>query len=269
MCRGLRVHRSGFYAWLAEPESRRAKDNRRLAERIKTVHEEFSGSYGSPRICKELRESGERCGENRVARLMKANNIKAERRYKRPCYRYSKLSLITLNTLSRNFDVPDPDHVWVTDITYIATSEGWLYLAVVVDFYSRRVVEWGTSPLMTTDIVITALLGAVWRRRPKHRVIVHSDQGSQFSSDTWIRFCRDHNIERSMSRRGNCYDNAVVESFFSSLKKERVRGKNYLTRDEARADIFNYIEVFYNRRRRHSRLGMLSPVDFEELKVGL
>lgn len=269
MCRVLRVHRSGFYAWLSEPESKRARDDGRLIERIKAVHEESSGSYGSPRICKELRELGERCSENRIARLMKASNIKAERRYRRPRYRYSMPSLVTPNTVNRNFDVPGPDRVWVTDITYIATSEGWLYLAVVVDLYSRRVVGWGMSASMTTELVITALLNALWQRRPKNRVIVHSDQGSQFSSDTWIRFCLDHNIERSMSRRGNCYDNAVVESFFSSLKKERVRGKTYLTRDEARADIFDYIEVFYNRRRRHSKLGMLSPVEFEELKVGV
>jgi len=269
MCRVLRVHRSGFYAWLMDPQSDRAKDDLRLVERIRTVHEEYSGTYGSPRICKELREQGEGCSENRVAKLMKANSIKAERRYRRPRYRYSKPSLLTPNTLNRNFDVSGPDRVWVTDITYIATSEGWLYLAVVVDLYSRRVVGWGMSPLITTDVVITALLGAIWRRRPKNKVIVHSDQGSQFTSDAWIRFCRDHKIERSMSRRGNCYDNAVVESFFSSLKKERIRGKTYLTRDEARADIFDYIEVFYNRKRRHSKLGLLSPVDFEELKVGV
>lgn len=269
MCRVLRVHRSGFYSWIVEPESDRTRDDQRLAERIKAVHEECSGSYGSPRICKELRESGERCGKNRVARLMKANNIKAERRYKRPRYRYSKPSLATPNTLNRNFDVPGPDRVWVTDITYISTSEGWLYLAVVIDLFSRRVVGWSMGSMITTDLVIKALLNAIWRRRPKSKVIVHSDQGSQFSSDAWNRFCRDHNIERSMSRRGNCYDNAVVESFFSSLKKERIRGKTYLTRDEARADIFDYIEVFYNRTRRHSKLEMLSPVDFEEVKIGV
>jgi len=249
--------------------SARQKDDDRLIERIKAVHEESSGSYGSPRICRELRESGETCGENRVAKLMKAHKIKAERRYRRPKYRYSKPSLGVPNRLGQDFDVTGPDRVWVTDITYISTSEGWLYLAVVIDLFSRRVVGWSMSSMITSDLVIKALLNAIWRRRPKSKVIVHSDQGSQFSSDTWNRFCRDHNIERSMSRRGNCYDNAVVESFFSSLKKERIRGKTYLTRDEARADIFDYIEIFYNRTRRHSKLGMLSPVDFEEVKIGV
>jgi putative transposase len=240
-----------------------------LTECIKAVHEEFSCSYGSPRICRELRESGETCGENRVARLMKANRIRAERRYRRPRYRYSKPSLVTPNRLEQDFEVSGPDRVWVTDITYISTSEGWLYLAAVIDLFSRRVVGWSMGSMITTDLVIKALLNAIWRRRPKSKVIVHSDQGSQFSSDAWNRFCRDHNIEQSMSRRGNCYDNAVMESFFSSLKKERVRGKTYLTRDAARADIFDYIEVFYNRTRRHSKLGMLSPVDFEEFRIGL
>jgi len=269
MCRVLRVHRSGFYAWLDKPESEREQADQRLAERIRAVHEEYSGSYGSPRICRELRESGETCGKNRVARLMKANRIRAERRYRRPKYRYSKPSLVTPNRLGQDFDVAGPDRVWVTDITYIQTSEGWLYLTVVIDLFSRRVVGWSMGSTITTDLAMKALLNAIWRRRPKSKVIVHSDQGSQFSSDAWNRFCRDHNIERSMSRRGNCYDNAVVESFFSSLKKERIRRKTYLTRDEARADIFDYIEVFYNRTRRHSKLGMLSPVDFEEVKIGV
>ena len=141
-----------------------------------------------------------------------------------------------------------------------------MYLFVVIDLFSRRVVGWSMGSTITSDLAKTALHGALWRRRPIHRVTVHSDQGSQFSSDAWNRFCRDHNLDRSMSRRGNCYDNAVVESFFSSLKKERVRGRTYLTREEARADIFDYIKVFYNRRRRHSKLGMLSPVEFEEVK---
>ena len=269
MCRVLRVHRSGFYSWLAEPTSSRSRENERLVGLIKTTHEESSESYGSPRICKELRENGEICSENRVAKLMKMHGIKTIRRYRRPKYRFTKPSLVTPNRLNQDFEVAGPDRVWVTDITYIATSEGWLYVAVVIDLFSRRVVGWGMGSMITTDLVLTALLSALWRRRPKGRVIVHSDQGSQFNSDAWIRFCRDHNVDRSMSRRGNCYDNAVVESFFSNLKKERVRGRTYLTREEARADIFDYIEVFYNRRRRHSTLGMISPVEFEEVKIGV
>jgi len=269
MCRVLRVHRSGYYAWMKNPSSDRTHEDEKLVRMIKTAYEESSGSYGSPRICRELREQGELCGKNRVARLMKTHGIRAHRRYRRPKYRYPKPSLVTPNRLNQEFSVHGPDRVWVTDITYIGTSEGWLYLAVVIDLFSRRVVGWSMSPSMTTDVVITALHAALWRRRPRNRVTIHSDQGSQFSSDTWLRFCKDHNIERSMSRRGNCYDNAVVEAFFSSLKKERIRGKTYLTREEARADIFDYIEVFYNRIRRHSKLGMLSPVNFEEVKIGV
>jgi putative transposase len=238
-----------------------------LVELIRESQAESDGSYGSPRICKDLREQGEVCAENRVARLMKANGIRAERRYRKPRYRYSRPSLVTPNRLEQDFTATAPDRRWVTDITYIATSEGWLYLAVVIDLYSRRVVGWSMSSTMTTDLVMTAVLAALWRRRPTGTVIIHSDQGSQFNSDAWIRFCRDHKLERSMSRRGTCYDNAVVESFFSSLKKERVRKKTYLTRDIARADIFDYIEVFYNRTRRHSKLGMVSPVDFEKAKA--
>lgn len=261
------MHRSGFYTWLKKPESSREKANTRLVGLIKAAYEESTGSYGSPRIFKDLREKGERCGENRVARLMKVQGIKAIRRYRKPRFGCSKPALLTPNTLNREFSVSAPDLVWVTDITYIATSEGWLYLAVVIDLFSRKVVGWATGSTMTTELVLTALLAAIWRRKPKDKVIIHSDQGSQFNSDEWVRFCRDHNIERSMSRRGNCHDNAVVESFFSSLKKERIRGRTYFTRDEARADIFDYIEVFYNRRRRHSTLGMMSPAEFELSKA--
>ena len=267
-CRVLRVHRSGFYLWLKNPSSTRAKEDDKLVSMIKAAHEESSGTYGSPRICREIRESGALCGENRVARLMKEHGIRPRGGIDGQIS-ISRPSLVTPNRLNQDFNVPGPDRVWVTDITYIATSEGWLYLAVVIDLFSRRVVGWSMSSTITTDLAITALNGALWRRRPNHRVTVHSDQGSQFSSDAWNRFCRDHKLDRSMSRRGNCYDNAVVESFFSSLKKERVRGRTYLTREEARADIFDYIEAFYNRSRRHSKLGMLSPVEFEEVKIGI
>lgn len=204
-----------------------------------------------------------------MAKLMKMHGIKAHGRYRKPRYRYTRPSLVTPNRLCQEFTTAGPDRVWVTDITYIATSEGWLYLAVVIDLYSRRVVGWAMSSIMTTDLVLTALLGAVWRRRPKQKVVIHSDQGSQFNSDAWFRFCRDHNIKGSMSRRGNCYDNAVAESFFSSLKKERIRNKVYLTKEQARADIFDYIEVFYNRKRRHSKLGLMSPADYEQAIVSI
>jgi putative transposase len=268
-CRVLRVHRSGFYAWLADPQSLRDRENERLVGLIKDSYEKSSASYGSPRVFKDLREGGETCGENRVAKLMKSQAIRAHSRFRRPRYRYTKPSLVTPNKVNQEFDVPGPDRIWVTDITYIETAEGFLYLAVVIDLFSRKVVGWATDSLMKTELVLTALLNALWRRRPKDSVMVHSDQGSQFNSDAWARFCRDHRVERSMSRRGNCYDNAVVESFFSSLKKERVRGRTYLSRDEARSDVFDYIEVFYDRKRRHSKLGMMSPSEFEQFKIGV
>ena len=156
-----------------------------------------------------------------------------------------------------------PDRAWVTDITYIRTWQGWLYLAVVMDLFARKVVGWSMKPTLARALVLDAILMAVWRRRPKDSVIIHSHQGSQYGSDDWLRFCREHNLEPSMSRRGNCWDNAVVESFFSSLKKERIKKRIYKTRDLARADIFDYIEVFYNQTRRHSHLGGVSPAAFE------
>lgn len=205
MNRVLRVHRSGFYAWCKEPPSSRSRDNKRLVGLIRAAYDESEGSYGSPGICKDLSEAGETCGENRVAKLMKMHGIKTHGRYRRPRYRYSRPSLVTPNRLCQEFTTSCPDQGWVTDITYIATSEGWLYLTVVIDLYSRRIVGWAMSSIMTTDLVLTALFGTVWRRRPKHKIVIHPDQGSQFNSDAWFRFCRDHNIERSMSRRGNCY----------------------------------------------------------------
>jgi putative transposase len=268
-CRVLRVHRSGYYQWLKEPHSNRSRENERLIGLIKQSYEDSDDSYGSPRVFKDLCELGERCCENRVARLMRSNGIRAHRRYRKPRYRFSRPSLVTPNKLEQEFSALGPDRIWVTDITYINTTEGWLHVAVVIDLFSRKVVGWSMGHTITTDLVLTALHGALWRRRPKNRVMIHSDQGVQFTSDAWVRFCRDHNVERSMSRRGNCYDNAVAESFFSSLKKERVRGRIYSTLNEARADIFDYIEVFYNRRRRHSALGMLSPAEFEQVKIGI
>lgn len=264
MCRVMRVHRSGYYAWMKEPESVRRIEDRRLVGLIRDFHEASNQSYGSPRITRDLRESGERYNEKRVARLMRQEGIRARVGYKRPRYKTGRPALVAINRLDQNFDVPSPDYAWVTDITYIRTWEGWLYLAVVLDLFSRIVVGWSMKATLERDLVLDALLMAVWRRKPKQKVIVHSDQGSQYGSDDAMRFCRDHNLEPSMSRRGNCYDNAVAESFFSSLKKERIGRKIYRTREEARADIFDYIEVFYNRIRRHSYLGQMSPYEFEK-----
>ena len=263
MCRVLRMHRSGFYAWLKSPQSRRAAEDDRLLRKIRAFYHASGEAYGSPRVHRDLREDGERCGEHKVARLMRVDGIRAILGYKKPKYRAGKPALVAPNRLEQNFTVDAPDRAWATDITYIRTFEGWLYLAVVVDLFSRIVIGWSMKSALTRDLVLDALLMAVWRRHPKHPVIVHSDQGSQYGSDDWVRFCREHNLIPSMSRRGNCFDNAVVESFFSSLKKERIRRRIYRTREEARADVFDYIEMFYNRTRRHSHLAQMSPIDFE------
>ena len=209
-------------------------------------------------------ELGESCCPNRVARLARLAGIRAEIGYKRKPVKYGrKPSVVVDNTLDRQFDVAEPDTAWVSDITYIKTHEGFIYLAVVIDLYSRRVIGWATQSRQPTDLVLQALLMAVWRRKPKQPVLIHTDQGSQYTSRDWASFLRAHNIAHSMSRRGNCHDNAVAESFFNLLKRERIRRRTYQTREQARQDIFDYIEMFYNPKRKHVRNGMLSPVDFE------
>lgn len=263
MCRVLRVSRSGFYKWLHQPLSDRAIEDQRLLALIRDAYAASGGVYGSPRVFLDLREAGETCGKHRVARIMKAHKIKALRGYKAPRAIAGRPSIIASNKLDREFTVDRPDAVWVTDITYLRTWQGWLYLAVVLDLYSRKVVGWSMKPTLARELVLDALIMAVWRRRPKHRVMIHSDQGSQYGSDDWLRFLKANNLEPSMSRRGNCWDNAVAESFFSSLKKERIKKRIYKTRDLARADVFDYIESFYNRTRRHSHLGGVSPEAFE------
>jgi putative transposase len=263
MCRVLRVHRSGYYAWLKRPCSARSVEDARLLDRIKASFAASGCAYGSPRIFLDLREEGERCGRHRIARIMKANRIKAICSYKRPRYIAGKPSVVIPNRLGREFTADEPDRTWVTDITYIRTWEGWLFLAAVMDLFSRKIVGWSMKSSLARDLVVDAVMMAVWRRKPKRAVLVHSDQGSQYGSDDWQRFCRDHGLEPSMSRRGNCWDNAVAESFFSSLKKERVHRRTYKTRGEARADLFDYIEMFYNPKRRHSHIGGVSPEAFE------
>ena len=263
MCRVLKVHRSGYYAWLHEPQSPRAKANEALTVQIREFFDQSMGIYGSPRIFCDLREAGVACSENRVARLMRAAQIKSVRGYKRPRYKVGKPSLVAPNQLQRQFQHDEPDQAWVTDITYIRTHEGWLYLAAVLDLHSRAVVGWSMGSRMQTSLVLDALTMAVWRRKPKDSVIIHSDQGSQFGSDEFNRWCKDNRLSPSMSRRGNCWDNAVAESFFSNLKSERIKKRIYNTRAEAKSEIFDYIEVFYNRVRRHKHLDQLSPHEFE------
>ncbi len=220
MCRVLKVHRSGFYAWLNKPKSDREIEDERLLKKIKHFWDESDKVYGSPRIFEDLREVGEVCGLNRVERIMRENKIQAEIGLKRRRYKYGKPSVTHKNHLQQNFNYDEIDVAWVTNITYIPTSEGWLYLAVVMDLCSRRIVGWSMQNTLHRDIVVQALLSAFWRRRPKNKVIIHSDQGTQYSSSDWNRFCKNNNFIQSMSRRGNCYDNAAVESFFNSLKKE-------------------------------------------------
>lgn len=264
MCRVLRMARAGYYQWLQKPMSDRDIENQRLLGLIRDSYAASSGVYGARRVLGDLREIGEVCGKHRVAKIMRKQGIKAVRGYKAPRRIAGRPSILSPNRLDRQFTVSAPDRAWVTDITYLRTWQGWLYLAVVLDLYSRKVIGWAMKPSLGREIVLDALLMALLRRKPKQPVLVHSDQGSQYGSDDWRRFCQAHQLEPSMRRRGNCWDNAVAESFFSSLKKERIRKRIYKTRDLARADAFDYIEVFYNRTRRHSHLGGISPKAFEQ-----
>jgi len=264
MCHMLRVHPSGFYAWLKRPFSKRALEDERQTELLRQAWQDSGKVYGYRKLHDDLQDEGETCCPNRVARLARLAGIKAQIGYKRRPGKYGgKPSVIVDNTLDRQFSVAAPDRVWVTDITYVKTYEGFAYLAVVIDLYSRKVVGWAMQSRQTTDLVLQALLMAVWRRKPSNKVLVHSDQGSQFTSIDWASFLRHHNLQHSMSRRGNCHDNAVAESFFNLLKRERIRRRIYKTREEARRDVFDYIELFYNPKRKHANNGMLSPAEFE------
>lgn len=262
LCRLLQVAPSGYYAWLQAPVSDRAIEDARLLRLIRASFVASHGIYGAPRVFLDLREAGETCSKHRVTRLMRVNKIRAVRGYRTRHHATSKPSELAPNVLQRNFAVSRPNEAWVTDITYIRTWEGWLYLAVVMDLFSRKIVGWSTKPTLGRELALDAILMAVRRRRPKG-TISHSDQGSQYGSYDWLRFCRTNRLRPSMSRRGNCWDNAVAESFFSSLKKERIKKRIYRNRELAQADVRNYIESFYNRTRRHSHLGGVSPEDFE------
>lgn len=262
MCRLLQVAPSGYYAWLGAPISDRALEDARLLRLIRASFVASHGIYGAPRVFLDLREAGETCSKHRVTRLMRVNKIRAVRGYRTRHHATSKPSALIPNVLQRNFDVSRPNVAWVTDITYIRTWEGWLYLAVVMDLFSRKVVGWSTKPTISRELALDAILMAVRRRRAKG-TIIHSDQGSQYGSDDWQRFCRTNRLRPSMSRRANCWDNAVAESFFSSLKKERIKKRIYKNRELAVAEIADYIESFYNPTRRHSHLGGVSPEQFE------
>ncbi|MCF2195594.1 IS3 family transposase [Enterobacter hormaechei] len=263
LCRVLDVHPSGFYAWLQQPHSQRHQADLRLTGQIKQFWLESGCVYGYRKIHLDLRDSGQQCGVNRVWRLMKRVGIKAQVGYRSPRARKGEASIVSPNRLQRQFNPDAPDERWVTDITYIRTHEGWLYLAVVVDLFSRKIIGWSMQSRMTKDIVLNALLMAVWRRNPEKQALVHSDQGSQYTSHEWQSFLKSHGLEGSMSRRGNCHDNAVAESFFQLLKRERIKKKIYGTREEARSDIFDYIEMFYNSKRRHGSSEQMSPTEYE------
>ena len=215
--------------------------------------------YGYRKIHLDLRNTGQQCGVKCVWRLMKRAGIRAQVGYCSPRTRKGETSIVTSNRLQRQFNPEAPDERWVTDITYIWTHEGWLYMAVVVDLFLRKVIGWSMQPRMTTDIVLSALLMAVWRCKPQKQVLVHSDQGSQYTSYEWQSFLKSHGLKGSMSRRVNCHDNAVAESFFQLLKRERIKKKIYGTWEEARSDIFDYIEMFYNSKRRHGSCDQMSP----------
>jgi putative transposase len=250
MCRCLRVSASGYYGWRARPASRRKQANERLLARIRRLHAESDGVFGSPRMFEELRYLGEPCSRNRVARLMRDDGLRGipQRRRWRTKRTGTRPDHVQ-NHLARDFTADEPNTKWVTDITYIRTAEGWLYLAVVVDLYSGRVVGWSMSARQDRQLVLQAVLMALWQRTDRSPVILHSDRGCQFTSDEYQRFLKGHQLRSSMSAVGSCADNAAAESFFGMLKRERVNRRQYLTRAEVRADVFDYIERFHNPRR--------------------
>ena len=265
MCKVLGVSRSGFYAWQKRPESKRKRQDHSLKARIRRVHKESRSTYGSPRIHRELCDQGESCGRHRVARLMREDGLKAKVKKRYKATTDSKHNLpVAPNLLQRNFDPVAPDQVWASDITYIWTAEGWLYLAVVLDLFSRSVVGWSMSRRIDRHLVMNALTMAIKRRSPACGLIHHSDRGVQYASDDFQALLAKHGIRCSMSRKGDCWDNAAVESFFGTLKQEEVFHCHYFSRQQARQSLFDYIEFFYNRRRRHSTLGYVSPARFEE-----
>lgn len=266
-CRALDVSRSGYYAWRRRPESNRARTNRCLVVEIRAIHEQSRRTYGSPRVWAELRSRGLRCSRNRVARLMQRAGIRAVMRRR---YRHTQDSKhdypVAPNVVGQDFRVTAVNRVWLTDITYIWTEEGWLYLGVVLDMHSRRAVGWALSARADRQLTMSALAMALGRRRPLVGLIHHSDQGGQYACYDYQRLLSDNGLECSMSRRGNPYDNAVTESFFKTVKVELVYRRRFETREEAKAAVVDYIETFYNCRRRHSALGYLSPAEYEEVR---
>jgi len=264
LCRVLEVTRSGFYAWLARGPSDHAIDDQKLALEIVAVHKASGETYGSPRVHAELLANGLEVSRKRVARRMRELGLRSrrKRRFKATTDSGHKLPVAD-NVLDRKFDVDAPDVAWVTDITYVWTDEGWLYLAAILDLFSRRVVGHAMSERIDRALVLEALRDAVGRRVPEAGLLHHSDRGSQYASGDYQDALRDLGVVCSMSRKGNCWDNAVAESFFATLKTECIYSRRFATRAQAREAIFHFIEIFYNRHRRHSTLGYVSPMEFE------
>ncbi len=265
MCRVLKVSRSGFYAWRRREPSARRRADEQLMALISEFHRRSRGCYGSVRVHRDIRDSGHKAGRHRVARLMRAQGLRGKRRRRYRCTTNSEHPYpVAANVLGRRFQPQAPDRVWVSDITYVWTREGWLYLCVVLDLYSRRVVGWSTGTTLKTNLVLRALDEALRQRRPGPGLLVHSDRGAQYASHAFRRRLATYALEPSMSRTGNCWDNAVAESFFATVKVELLQDVTFATRAQAHSALFDYIEVFYNRHRRHSTLGYVSPAHYEE-----
>jgi putative transposase len=268
MCDAFMIPRCSYYAWLRRGICRRKREDIYYTERITAIHEEKKHRYGSPRITAELRDEGLKIGKNRVCRLMKIHGLTADRRKKRKFINYtsSLREPAACNLVNMHFNPKAANDLWAGDISNIETDEGVLYLSVIMDMWSRAVIGWDIQSSMNENLVIRSLEKAIRSRKPTKGLIVHTDRGSQYASIRYRQLLSDNNITQSMSFKGNCYDNAPVESFFASLKKELVYRESFKTKEEARRKIFEYIEIFYNRQRRHSTLGYVSPLNFEKLK---
>jgi transposase InsO family protein len=268
MCRVLKVSRSGYYDWAKREESERSQQDRILLKEIRKIHQDTKEAYGATKTWQALKQSGTQCGKHRVARLRRQAGIEARRKRKfRLAYKSRNTAPAAPNLLRWPFKADHPDQIWVTDVTFIPTRSGWLYLAVMIDLYTRVVVGWSMRDRPNQELVNEALMMAAEQRRPKPGLIHHSDQGILYSSGSYLALLKKYGMLRSMSGKGNCYDNAVAESFFSSLKNETVHHRNYQTRDEARTEIFEYIELFYNRKRLHQSLNYQTPMKYKSKRV--
>lgn len=264
LCERLGLSRSGYYAWCSRPESTRSKENRTLTTHIVAIHQRSRSTYGYPRIHAELKEMKISCGRHRVARLMKQAGLQTRmKRLWDKSTRGKTFEHIETDRLKQDFTAEQPNQRWVSDYTYIPTQQGWLYVATIMDLFSRKIIGWSMSSRRNKQLTIDALKMALAQRKQINKLIVHSDQGMEYRTGEYHQLLKDHNITCSMSRKGNCLDNAAMESFYHTLKTEHVHHYQYKTRDEAKRSIFEYIECFYNRERRHSYLNYVTPTEFE------